>query len=71
MGASLGLGAEKTRCSSLSLALPASPSSSAGPHSVPGMAGGRSQMQPGLMQPPFIPGQKTHNFHALETGSVI
>lgn len=44
MGAALGIRAEKSMCPSLSLALPASPSSPLGPGSVPDMAGGRPQV---------------------------
>lgn len=66
-GAALGMGAEKSiffikpgpACLS---------NSSAGPGSVPGMAGGRSWVQPGFVQPTSIPGQKSHNLHNLRWG---
>lgn len=69
--AALGIKAEQSLRSSLSPALPASPSSPQGPGSVPGMTRWRSRVQPGLAQPTFVPGQKTHNLHTLEMGFVL
>lgn len=67
IGAALGMGSEKSMF--FIKPGPACPSDSpAGPSSIPGMAGGRSYIQPGLVQPSSIPGQKSHSLHNLRWG---